>query len=60
MERIGNQHGQATLHYNLGQLHREHGQVAQARAHYQQALALCEMVGDWQHAQMVAQELQRL
>jgi hypothetical protein len=32
----------------------------QARAHYQQAQALCEMVGDGQHAQMAAQELKRL
>jgi tetratricopeptide (TPR) repeat protein len=48
------------LYFNLGMLYHEQGDVKQARAHYEKAKALYEMVGDTQRAQKAAQQLRRL
>ncbi|TEU16492.1 MAG: tetratricopeptide repeat protein, partial [Anaerolineales bacterium] len=56
----GDRHSAAIVYFNLGNLYREQGDVAQARAHYEKAKALFEMVGDARNAQRAAQALRRL
>jgi len=60
LERIGDRHAAATFYFNLGNLYRQQGDVAQARAHYEKAKALFEMVGDAPHAQQAAEALRWL
>jgi tetratricopeptide (TPR) repeat protein len=56
-ERIGDRHNAANAYFNLGNLYREQGDAAQARAHYEKAKALYEMVDDARWAQRAAQAL---
>ena len=60
LERIGDRHNAAGTYFNLGVLYRQQGDVAQARAHYEKAKALFEMLGVAQWAQRAAQALRRL
>ena len=60
-ERIGDHHNAAISYFNLGNLYRENiGDLAQARAHYEKAKALYEMVGDVPRAQQAARALRGL
>ena len=60
LERIGDQHTSAIIYDNLGILYHSQSDRIQARAHYEKANALYEMVGDTQGTQKTAQELQEL